>query len=91
MTVERNVGRVVAATLLVLAVLLALSAGVAMAAPPDIAIDAPLTGSSTNDQTPPFSGTTDDVDVLDPVTLDIYAGTDTSVAPVQTLVDLAPL
>ena len=35
-----------------------------------------------------FSGTTDDV--LDPVTLHVYAGTDITASPVQTLVNLVP-
>jgi large repetitive protein len=89
MTVERNVARVAAAVLAMLVVLVMGSTGVAMATAPNVAIDAPLAGSSTNNQTPPFSGTTDDV--LDPVTLHVYAGTDTTGSPVQTLVDLAPL
>jgi hypothetical protein len=88
MTVERNVARAAAAVLALLFVLVVGPEGVAMAAAPNIAIDAPLAGSSTNNQMPPFGGTTDDV--LDPVTLHIYAGTDTSVSPVQTLVVLAP-
>ena len=89
MTVERNVARVAAAVLAMLGVLVMGSTGVAMAAAPNVAIDAPVAGSSTNNQTPPFSGTTDDA--LDPVTLHVYAGTDTTGSPVQTLVDLAPL
>ncbi|MGA8365311.1 MAG: Ig-like domain-containing protein [Solirubrobacteraceae bacterium] len=89
MTVERNVALVAAAVLAVLAVLVMGSTGVAMAAAPNVAIDAPVAGSSTNNQMPPFGGTTDDV--LDPVTLHVYAGTDTTGSPVQTLIDLAPL
>jgi hypothetical protein len=89
MTVERNVARVAATVLAVLGVLVVGSTGVAMAAAPNIAIKAPLAGSSTNNQKPTFSGTTDDV--LDPVTLHIYAGTNTAVLPVQTLIVLAPL
>jgi hypothetical protein len=89
MTVEMKVARVAAAALAVLAVLLAGSAGVAMAAAPQVAIDAPAPGSSTNSQTPPLSGTSDDP--LDPVTVHVYGGTDTTAAPVQTLVVLALL
>lgn len=89
MTVERNVARVAVAALAVLAGLVVGSTGVAVAAKPNVAIVAPLAGSATNDQTSPLSGTTDDV--LDPVTVHVYAGTDTTASPVQTLVDLAPL
>jgi len=88
MTVERNVARAAAAVLAVLVMLVVGPAGVAMAAAPNIAIDAPLTGSSTNNQTPFFSGTTDDV--LDPVTLHIYAGASATGSPAQTVVVLAP-
>ncbi len=89
MTVERNVARVVAAALVALASLLVGSTGVAMAAAPNLAIVAPAAASSTREQAPRFSGTTDDV--LDPVKLDVYAGTDTTASPAQTLVDPAPL
>src|SRR4030088_2809704 len=89
MTVEKHVARLVAAVLAVTVVLVVGPAGVAMAAPPNITIDHPLAGSSTTDQTPPFSGTTDDV--LNSVTLHIYAGTDTAGSPVQTLTVLALL
>src|SRR5579862_4529265 len=89
MTVERNVGRVAAAMLAVLVVLVVGCEGRAMAAAPSITIGAPSTGSSTNSQEPTFSGTTNDV--LDPVTLDIYAGTSAGGSPVQTSIDLVPL
>ncbi len=89
MTVERNVGRVAAAMFAVLAVLVVGCEGRAMAAAPSITIGAPLTGSSTDNQEPTFSGTTNDV--LDPVTLDIYAGTSAGGSPVQTSMDLVPL
>ncbi len=95
MTVERNVARVAAAVLAMLGVLVMGSTGIAMAAAPNVAIDAPVAGSSTNNQTPPFSGTTDDI--LDPlVTLNIYAGAVAGGSPVQTLpvlalVEIAPL
>jgi hypothetical protein len=89
MTVEKHAARLVAAVLAVTVVLVVGLAGDVMAAPPNITIDHPLTGSSTANQTPPFSGTTDDI--LDPVTLYIYAGVGTSGSPVQTLTVLAPL
>ena len=89
MTVGKNVARLVAAVLAVPVVLVVGPAGVAMAAPPNITIDHPLAGSSTASQTPTFSGTTDDV--LDPVTLDIYAGASAGGSPVQTLTVLVPL
>src|SRR5438045_4376355 len=57
--------------------LLALAAGgsisVAAAEPPSITIASPSDGTVINDQTPSFSGTTDDV--FDEVVLSIYAGT----------------
>ncbi|HEY2537764.1 MAG TPA: Ig-like domain-containing protein [Solirubrobacteraceae bacterium] len=77
------------AALVALAALVVGSTGVAMAAAPTLAVVAPVAGSSTREQAPPFSGTTDDA--LDPVKLDVYAGTDTTASPVQTLVDPAPL
>jgi hypothetical protein len=94
MTVRKHVARLVAVVLAVPVVLVVAPASVAMAAPPNVTIDHPLAGSSTNDQTPPFSGTTDDI--LDPVTLDIYAGASAGGSPVQTLtvpvlLGLAPL
>jgi hypothetical protein len=94
MTVRKNVARLVAVVLAVPVVLVVAPAGVAMAVPPNVTIDHPLAGSSTNDQTPPFSGTTDDI--LDPVTLYIYAGASAGGSPVQTLtvpvlLGLAPL
>ena len=89
MTVERNVARVAVATLVALAGLVVGSTGVAMAAAPNLAIVDPVAASSTHEQKPQFSGTTDDA--LDPVTLRVYAGTDTTASPVQTLVDPTPL
>jgi hypothetical protein len=89
MRVEKHVARLVAAVLAVTVVLVVGPAGDVMAAPPNITIDHPLTGSSTANQTPPFSGTTDDI--LDPVTLYIYAGVGTGGSPVQTLTVLALL
>jgi hypothetical protein len=89
MTVGKHVARLVAAVLAVPVAIAVVPAGVAMAAPPNVTIDDPLTGSSTTDQTPPFSGTTDDV--LDPVTLNIYPGASAGGLPVQTLTVLALL
>jgi hypothetical protein len=89
MTVEKHVARLVAAVLAVTVVLVVGATGDVMAAPPNITIDHPLTGSSTANQTPPFSGTTDDI--LDPVTLYIYAGVGAGGSPVQTLTVMALL
>jgi len=89
MTVEKHVARLVAAVLVVTVVLVVGATGDVMAAPPNITIDHPLTGSSTANQTPPFSGTTDDI--LDPVTLYIYAGVGAGGSPVQTLTAIALL
>jgi len=62
---------------LALAVALAMlatgSVGTAMAEAPIVTIDTPLPGSATHDQMPSFTGTTNDI--VDQVTLDIYAGT----------------
>jgi hypothetical protein len=55
---------------------------------PTITIAQPLTGSSTNEQLPLFSGTTSDT--LDPVTLDIYAGESATGTPLQTPTMLVP-
>lgn len=64
-------------------------AGVAMAEAPHVTIESPSTGSVTNNQTPSFSGTTDDL--LDEVTLNIYTGPTVGAAPpVQSLKTLLP-
>ena len=60
----------------IVAVLLVLAlgpVGIATAAAPEVTIDSPLSGSTTNNPTPSFSGSTDDP--FDDVTLNIYAGT----------------
>src|SRR5438067_8150016 len=66
--------------------LLALVAGgsisVAAAEPPNITITSPSDGTVINDQTPSFSGTTDDV--FDEVVLSIYEGT-TVGTPLETI------
>ena len=58
--------------------------GVAMAETPDITIESPSNGSVANNQTPSFSGATNDP--FDEVTLNIYAGPTVGAAPpLQTL------
>ena len=90
MTAGRNLARAVATVLAVLIVLAVGCGGVALAAEPVLTIDHPLTESFTNDQTPAFSGTSDDV--LDPVTLKIHEGSSATGKLVQPpLTDLAPL
>ncbi len=81
MTAGKHVTRAAIAGFAAAVMLVLAPAGTAMAARPNVAIDAPLTGSSTNDQTPAFSGTTDDT--LDQITLDIYAGATATGSPVQ--------
>jgi Big-like domain-containing protein len=81
MTAGKHVARAAIAGFAAVVILFLAPAGAAMAAPPNVAIDAPLTGSSTNDQTPAFSGTTDDT--LDQITLEIYAGATATGSPVQ--------
>jgi hypothetical protein len=88
-TVRSALVSAVLALLAVLAMLVVGPGGVAMAAAPNIAIDHPVSGISTNNQTPLFSGTTDDT--LDPVTLEIYEGASATGSPVQTLGMLAPV
>jgi len=89
MTAGRNVARAAAIALLTLTVVVLGFAGSAMAAAPEVAITAPLTGTSTNSQSPIFSGTTNDV--LDSVTLQIYAGASVSGSAIQTDPLLAPV
>lgn len=88
-TALRALVRAMLVVLAVPAVFVIGPAGVAMAAAPNIAIDQPASGISTNNQTPLFSGTTDDI--LDPVTLEIYEGGSATGSPVQTLGMLAPV
>src|SRR5712691_4867578 len=65
--------------------------GFAVAAPPEVTITSPLNGSSINNQTPSFSGTTnapiyEEFETFHTVTLQIYAGTTVDgQQPVQTL------
>ena len=60
-----------------------------MAETPDITIESPPNGSVANNQTPSFSGATNDP--LDEVTLNIYAGpTAGAASPLQTLKTLFP-
>lgn len=66
--------------------------GIAMAEGPSVTITSPSPGSVSNNQTPFFGGSTNDY--LDPVMLNIYAGTGTTfkgVTPLQTLPSSAPL
>jgi hypothetical protein len=63
--------------------------GIAMATPPILTLESPTNGSVSHNRMPSFSGTSNDI--LDDVTLNIYAGT--SVEPtalVQTLPMLLP-
>jgi hypothetical protein len=78
MKATRKLVTAVAAALLVLAVG---PLGTAVADPPTVTIDSSLAGAFIQDRTPQFSGSTSDT--ADPVTLDIYAGTDTEGVPVQ--------
>jgi hypothetical protein len=73
--------RTFAAVPAVLLVLALGSGGVALAAGPSITIGHTFSGSSTNQQTPTFTGMTNDV--LDTVTLKIYAGASATGSPVQ--------
>ena len=85
MTAGRHVGLAVAAVIAMLLTLAAAPAGVALAAAPELKIQQPVTGSFTKAQKPSFAGTTNDI--LDPVTLAVYAGSDTK----GTLVGTSPM
>ena len=61
----------------------AVALAVAVEGPPNPRITSPLNGSSTNNQTPFFNGTTNDQ--VDEVTLRIYAGPTVSGVPTQSL------
>jgi hypothetical protein len=82
MMAGRHVGWAVAAVIAMLVTLAAAPAGVALAAAPELKIEQPAAGSSTKAQTPSFAGTTNDI--LDPVTLVVYAGSSTAGEPVET-------
>jgi hypothetical protein len=73
--------RTVAAVPAVLLVLALRSGGVALAAGPNITIEHTFSGSSTSQQTPTFTGMTNDI--LDTVTLKVYAGANATGSPVQ--------
>jgi hypothetical protein len=60
----------------------------ALAEPPNLKIDSPTAGSYVNNPTPAFSGTTEDL--LDQVTLKIYAGTGVGGSLEQTLTTTFP-
>jgi hypothetical protein len=83
MMAGRNLARAAATALVAIVVLIAALQGSALAAAPELVISQPLTGSATNQQTPVFAGTTSDI--VDPVTLQIYAGETAGGSPVQTL------
>ena len=72
MTAGRHVGLAVAAVIATLLTLAAAPAGVALAAAPELKIEQPAAGSFTKAQTPSFAGTTNDIDILNPVTLAVY-------------------
>jgi hypothetical protein len=73
--------RTVAAVPAVLLVLALGNGGVALAAGPNITIEHTFSGSATDQQTPTFTGMTNDI--LDIVTLKIYAGANATGSPVQ--------
>jgi large repetitive protein len=88
MMAGRNVARAFATALVALIALVAAQQGTALAAAPELTIEQPAAATATNNQTPVFSGKTNDVldsvtSVFDPVTLDIYAGTSAVGTPVQ--------
>jgi large repetitive protein len=76
---SRNLAGAVVAALIVLGFA---SSAAALAAPPTLEIKEPAQGSFTNNQTPTFSGSTNDE--LDSVTLAIYEGATATGTPVQT-------
>jgi hypothetical protein len=84
---RRHGGRALAVALTALA-MLAASGGAASAAPV-VTIDHPLPGSSTNNTSPPFKGTTSDV--LDPIVLSIHEGATATGPLAQESVIPAPL
>jgi hypothetical protein len=88
MTVRRNRMRAAMLALLTLLVLALGCGGVALAAEPALVIAHPTPGSSTNAQTPAFSGTSNDP--VDPITLVIYAGASATGTPVQEQTLLTP-
>jgi hypothetical protein len=57
--------------------------GIAVAAPPDVSISSPLSGSISNNQTPFFSGHAEEGD--GEVTLKVYEGLTAEGTPIQTL------
>jgi Bacterial Ig-like domain len=72
------------------AVALLISGGTLAYAAPSLSITKPRSGGYTANSTPGFEGTSDDT--LDPVTLALYPGTNTTGTPLQTpLVQFAPL
>jgi hypothetical protein len=73
--------RTVAAVPAVLLVLALGGSAVALAAVPNITIGHTFSGSLTNQQTPTFTGMTNDI--LDTVTLKIYAGANATGSPLQ--------
>lgn len=83
MTAGRNVARAAVTALATIVVLIAALQGSALAAAPELLIKQPTSGSATNQQTPVFAGTT--TDIVDPVTLQIYAGETAGGSPVQPL------
>ena len=64
-------------------------AALALAEVPHVTIENPANGSTSNNRTPSVSGSTDDL--LDEVTVKIYAGTGVSGSPEQTLTAPLPL
>jgi hypothetical protein len=94
MTVRRHVARAIATALGALIVLVAALQGTAFAAAPALTIYQPVSGP-TSQQTPTFAGTTTDAvepitNAFDPITLYIYAETNTTGTPVQSWTVFAP-
>src|ERR1035438_10855766 len=88
MIAGKDGARALATAILTLALLAVGPVAVAAAAPPSLTIEQPLAGSATNNQTPLFSGTSEDE--LDLVTLKIYAGASVEGSPIETLVTTLP-
>jgi hypothetical protein len=85
----KTIGKLGVAMLAALLLLALAPLSGALAAGPVLTIGAPASGSSTNGQTPTFTGTTEDS--ADPVILKIYAGTGTGGSPTQTLESPTPV
>ncbi|MGD0453510.1 MAG: Ig-like domain-containing protein [Solirubrobacteraceae bacterium] len=95
MMARSNIARGAATALVAAVVLIAALPGSALAAAPELTIGQPTSGSATDQQTPPFAGTTTDTAdsttlTFDPVTLEIFAGPNPEGTLVQAWTTLAP-